>query len=132
MNKVILKGNVVADADIKTFDDGGKVASYKLAVQRPYKNKDGINESDFIFCSASGKRAEFAEKYCVKGQAMIVVGALRVRSWQDENKTWHNITDVNVLEHYFAGASKSKNKAPDLPETGGTQTATDDDDELPF
>jgi len=142
MNKVILMGRLTADPTTKNYDDGGQTTSYKLAVNRPYKNKDGIYEADFILCQCTGDRGKFVEKWFTKGMMVAVVGSLRTKSWKDKDGTWNNMTWVDTVEHYFTG-SKSDNseKADEMPVTNepvkgqtkmNAETKDDEDDELPF
>ena len=78
MNKTILTGRLTADPDVKytTGQEPMAIASYTLAVQRDFKNKDGKYEADFIRCKAFGKRGEFVEKYLHKGMKILAEGRL--------------------------------------------------------
>lgn len=69
MNKVIISGRVVRDADVRysqTANGSMAVARYTLAVDRTFK-KEGEQAADFINCIAFGKNGEFAEKYLHQG-----------------------------------------------------------------
>ena len=48
MNRIILLGRTVKDADIKYTQTGKVVASFTLAVDRPFTSQDGKKETDFI------------------------------------------------------------------------------------
>ena len=76
MNKVIISGRVVRDADVRysqTASGSMAVARYTLAVDRAFK-KEGEQAADFINCIAFGKNGELAEKYLHQGTKIIVDG----------------------------------------------------------
>jgi len=82
VNSVSLVGNLATDVDLREFEDGKKVASFLLAVNR--RAKDG--EADFIRVSAWDRQAELCAEYLTKGQKVGVEGRLRSHSWEDEGK----------------------------------------------
>ena len=51
LNQVVLVGRLTDDVQVTTMENGKKVSSLVLAVQRSYKNQDGIYEADFIRCT---------------------------------------------------------------------------------
>ena len=71
MNQAMFSGNLTAKPELK---DGGKesYALFTLAVQRKYKNKDGVYEADFIPLKVWGKKAESLVKNCDKGDKVSV------------------------------------------------------------
>ena len=60
MNKVILIGRSVADAEAKQTQTGTSVSRYRLAVDRPAKQGEE-KTADFISCIAFGKAADFCQ-----------------------------------------------------------------------
>ena len=60
MNKVILVGRLTRDPEVKNTTTGKAVATFTLAVDRRFKNKDGQKEADFVPIVVWGKQAEFA------------------------------------------------------------------------
>ena len=54
MNKVILVGRLTRDPEVRTMPNGNPVASFSLAINRPFKNKDGNVDADFINVSIFG------------------------------------------------------------------------------
>lgn len=107
MNKVILLGRCVRDAEVRysTGQNASAVAKYSLAIQRRFK-QEGQPDVDFINCVAFGKQAEFAEKYLRQGTKIAIVGRIQTGSYtnRDGNKVY--TTDVVVEECEFA---ESKN-----------------------
>lgn len=94
MNKIILLGRTVKDAEVKYTQTGKVVASFTLAVDRPFTSQDGKKEADFINCQLWGKSAETFGNTVSKGQRVLVEGRLQIRSYdaKDGSKRW--ITEV--------------------------------------
>lgn len=94
MNRIILLGRTVKDADVKYTQTGKVVASFTLAVDRPFTSQGGQKETDFINCQLWGKSAETFGNTVSKGQRVLVEGRLQIRSYdaKDGSKRW--ITEV--------------------------------------
>lgn len=138
MNKVILIGRVVRDAEIR-YSQGANttcVARYTLAVDRKFK-QEGQPSADFINCIAFGKLGEFAEKYLHKGVKISIVGRIQTGSYTNKDGQKVYTTDVVVEEQEFA-ESKTSNQQSQGNET--PPSSPDDfmkipdgiEDELPF
>lgn len=67
LNQVVLVGRLTDDLEVTETENGKKVASLILAVQRSYKNSDGIYEADFIKCTLWNAVASSTSEYCKKG-----------------------------------------------------------------
>ena len=100
LNKVILMGNITADPELKQTQSGTSVCSFSIAVNRRFE-KDKV---DFITCVAWKQHAEFITRYFKKGQCILVVGNIQVRTWTDKNGGKRYETEVIVDEVAFAGA----------------------------
>jgi single-strand DNA-binding protein len=73
INQLILVGRLTREPELK--DNDGKMSSIiTLAVKRPYKNADGIYETDFINCTVWNVIAERICEYCHKGDMVSVKG----------------------------------------------------------
>lgn len=123
MNKVILIGRVVRDADIR-YSQGANttcVARYTLAVDRKFK-QEGQPTADFINCIAFGKLGEFAEKYLHKGVKIAVTGRIQTGSYTNKDGQKVYTTDVVVEEQEFC-ESKSSNQSQG---NDRQQTSSDD------
>lgn len=124
VNKVILLGNVTQDPEVKSFDNGGKVANFSIATsERGYKTKDGRDipeRTDFHRCVVNGKLVDIVEKYVHKGDKLYVEGTLRNRSW-GEGDAKRTVTEVHISTVEL------------LPKSNGEPTkAVADDEDLPF
>lgn len=130
MNKVILIGRLVADPEIRYTQSGKTVASYRLAVDRPFK-QEGQQETDFINCVAWGKTGEFAGNYLHKGTKIAIEGRIQTGSYEKDGVK-HYTTDIVVDRHEFCESRSNGQAAPAQGSTSQTFTDMDDDGELPF
>lgn len=77
LNQVILVGRLVYDPELKTLDDGKKVTTITLAVNRSYKNAEtGEYDTDFIKCTLWSGIAENTVEYCRKGSTVGIKARL--------------------------------------------------------
>lgn len=137
MNKVIIIGRVVRDAEIR-YSQGASstcIARYTLAVDRKFK-QEGQPTADFIKCIAFGKLGEFAEKYLHKGIKIAVTGRIQTGSYKNKDGNTVYTTDVVVEEQEFC-ESKSSNQSQgnDIPQTSSDDFMSIPDgveDGLPF
>ena len=137
MNKVIIIGRVVRDAEIR-YSQGESstcIARYTLAVDRKFK-QEGQPTADFINCIAFGKLGEFAEKYLHKGIKISVTGRIQTGSYKNKDGNTVYTTDVVVEEQEFC-ESKSSNQSQgnDRPQTSSDDFMSIPDgveDGLPF
>ncbi|MEB8675403.1 single-stranded DNA-binding protein [Bacillus cereus] len=102
MNNVNLIGRLVKDVDLTYTPNGTAVAKFVLAVKRKYPNQtNGEYESDFIKCIAIKKKAEALANFTAKGLQLGVTGNLQTRSYEDENKKMHYVTETFVEDMTF-------------------------------
>lgn len=97
MNKVILKGNLTKDVDLRYTKNEIAVARFTVATKRNTANKDGKYDSDFISCVAYQHNAEMINKYFSKGNGILVEGHIQTGSYEKDGKKIYT-TDV-VVEH---------------------------------
>lgn len=81
MNSINLIGNVCADLELKSTNNGKSVVQFNLAVQRPFAK----DTTDFIPIVAWNQTAEFLAKYAKKGSKVAVSGKLTTRNYEDKN-----------------------------------------------
>jgi single-strand DNA-binding protein len=112
MNKVILKGRLTADPELRQTQSGISSCRFTLAVDRKFADKNtGERQADFISCTAWRNTAEFVSKYFNKGSMILVEGALRTGSYTDKNHSdvTHYTTDVFVDNVEFCESKKKDN-----------------------
>ena len=94
LNNVILVGRLTADPEIVEIEDNKKVTTVILAVNRNFKNTDGVYETDFIRCILWNSIASTTTEYCHVGDVIGIKGRLQTSKYEDENKKLHYIVDV--------------------------------------
>ncbi|HUT74780.1 MAG TPA: single-stranded DNA-binding protein [Armatimonadota bacterium] len=84
-NKAILVGRMCNDPELRYTPSGVAVANFRLAVDRPFTNKQGERETDFIDIVAWKQDAEFAANYLTKGRLVLIDGRIQVRTWETQD-----------------------------------------------
>ncbi len=88
LNKVLLYGNLTRDPEVKALPSGQQVASFGLATNRTFTNKEGQKQeqTEFHNIVAFGRTAEVMGQYLKKGRPVFIEGRLATRSWESEGK----------------------------------------------
>lgn len=107
LNQVIIIGRLTSDLEIKEVNEQ-KVANFSVAVQRSYKNADGVYEADFINCTAWNNVATNTAEYCHKGDLVGVKGNLTTDSYEDKEGNKRYVTKVNVEKITFLSSKKTE------------------------
>ena len=110
LNKAILMGNLVADPELKQTPSGVAVCSFRIGVQRRFKDANGQYASDFINIVAWRQQAEFVSKYFRKGSSIVVVGSIQTRDYTDQQGNTRYATEV-VADEVSFGADKSDSQS---------------------
>lgn len=109
LNKIFLQGRLVADPELRHTNSGVAVASFRLAVDRDFKNRDTNERStDFISCVAWRQTGEFVSRYFTKGRMAIVEGRLQIREYTDRDGNRRTAAEV-VADNVYFGDSKRDN-----------------------
>lgn len=124
LNRVVLVGRLTRDVEMKYLPNGTPVANFTLAVDRPFKTKDGEKEADFIPIVVWRKPAESCAKYIGKGSLVAVDGRMQVRSYEQDGKRRY-VTEVVADSVRFLD-SRKKQEQPI-----GTEVEYDEGD-IPF
>lgn len=109
MNKAIIMGRLVRDADIR-WSQGEEqlcIARFTLAVDRRYKKSNDDKTADFISCIAFGRIAEFMEKFGHKGVKFVTEGRIQTGSYTNRDGQKVYTTDVVVEQIEFAESKNS-------------------------
>ncbi|NBK47389.1 single-stranded DNA-binding protein [Staphylococcus delphini] len=134
LNRTVLVGRLTKDPDFRTTPSGVEVATFTLAVNRNYKNKDGEQQADFINCVVFKKQAENVSRYLSKGSLAGVDGRLQSRSYENQEGRRVFVTEVVCDSVQFL---ETKNNGQPKQQQGQAQdnpfeNASIDDDDLPF
>lgn len=94
LNQVLLVGRLVADPEVKKLESGKEVSNITIAVNRSYKNAEGVYESDFVDCRLWDGIATNTAEYCHKGDVIGVKGRLQTDVIEQEDGTKKKYTNV--------------------------------------
>ncbi len=85
LNKAIVIGNLTRDPEIKALPSGIKVASFSVATNRVWKDKNGVKQEnvDYHNVVVFGRQADIVGQYMKKGSSILVEGRMQTRSWED-------------------------------------------------
>ena len=128
MNKIIIKGRLVRDPELKTAGSGMEFCKFSVAVDRR-KQKDKEQQTDFFDCTAFGNTGVAISKYFGKGKEILVEGRMESNrvAKDDTVRTYWGVT-VDTFE--FCGSrSDAAAPAPVDPVSGMEEVETE---ELPF
>jgi len=108
LNQVVLVGRLTDDIEVINKENGKKISSLVLAVQRTYKNSDGIYEADFIRCTLWNAVASSTSEYCHKGDIVGIKGRIQVNSYEDKDGTKKYSTEVIAEKVTFLSSKKTE------------------------
>lgn len=135
MNRIFLIGNLTRDPELAMTNGGLPVCRFSIAVTRRYSNAEGTREADFFNIVVWRAAAENCHKYLKKGSKCAVVGSIQNRTYDAQDGTKRNISEVIADEVEFL---TSKNGMGDFNEQvpGAKKDVSElepiDDDNLPF
>ena len=112
MNKIILIGRLTKDPEVRSTSTGITTANFTVAAQRPFKNKNGEQEADFLPCVAFRNSADFISKYFKKGSMICVEGRVQTRNYDAQDGTKRYVTEVVVENVEFVGGKNDGSSAP--------------------
>ena len=107
MNKVVLIGRLTRDPELRYTGSNTPVASFTLAVNRPFSNQQGEREADFINVVVWRKQAENVKNYLSQGSQAAVEGRIQTRSYDDQNGQKRYVTEVVADNVEFLGSKNS-------------------------
>ncbi len=118
MNKVILIGRLTRDPELRTTAGNLSVATFSLAVSRPYTPQNGGDAgADFINCVVWRRQAENLARFCHKGSQIAVEGRIQSRNYTAQDGTKRYVTEVLVDNLTFLGSrSDNQNSAVAAPQ----------------
>lgn len=131
MNKIILLGRLTREPEARTTPTGKTVVVFSLAVDRPYKGRDGKTEADFINIVTWNKTAELVGTYVHKGERLLVEGRLQIRSYDGKDGVKHYVTEV-VADRLELIEKKEKQQDSGAMGAFGSPTTQTFDEEVPF
>lgn len=143
INRVILVGRLTKDPEYRQTPNGVSVATFALAVNRPFTNSQGEREADFINVVVFRRQADNVNNYLSKGSLAGVDGRVQSRNYENNEGRRVFVTEV-VADNVQFMDSKSSNQQNNQPQqqrgqapAGNNPFSNDnnaniDDDDLPF
>ena len=133
LNKVILIGNLTRDPELKYTPSGAAVTTFSIATNRQWTTDSGEKKEDAEFhrIVAWNKLAEICSQLLTKGRKVYVEGRLQTRSWQAQDGSQKQTTevvinDMIVLDPKGAGASAGVADF-DIPDNFGEEPVATDE-----
>ena len=127
MNRVILKGRLGQDWEMRTVGESGSVANTSLATSEKYKDKETTQWHRLV---AWNKTAEIVSQYTKKGEEILIEGKVTYRDWEDKEGNKRKSTEIIVERFHFIG-SKEVDQKIDRPIKVAALDKSNQDD-LPF
>lgn len=87
LNKAFVFGNLTRDPELRALPSGMNVASFSVATNRVYKDRDGKKQeqADFHNVVVFGRQADVVAQYLKKGNSVFVEGRMQTRSWEGKD-----------------------------------------------
>lgn len=106
LNHIVIMGRLARDPELRRTQTGTPVASFRLAVERDFKDKaSGERITDWIDVTAWSYTAEFVSRYFTKGRMAVVSGRLQMRDWTDKNGIKRTSAEI-VADSVYWGDSR--------------------------
>lgn len=140
LNKVYLIGNLTQDPEFKALPSGSSVASFSLATNRTWTDKQGQRQetAEYHNVVAYGKQAETISQYLKKGSLLFVEGRLQTRSWEAQDGQKKYRTEIIVDTFQFGpkgsgtGSVAGQSRPTNTPNFSPKSTpASNQQEELP-
>lgn len=152
VNKVILVGNLGRDPEIRTFQNGGRVASFSIATSESWKDKQSgerKEKTEWHRISIFNENlVGLVERYLKKGSKVYIEGQLETRKWTDKEGQEKYTTEVVLrpfrgeLTFLDSANSNRSGGSPSMSDDSGMASvssgggpgsgASDIDDSIPF
>ena len=133
LNQVVLIGRLTRDPELRyTAGSGVAVASFTLAVDRPFTNQQGEREADFVNIVTWRKLAENCASYLKKGSLAAVTGRLQIRSYDDSQGIRRKAAEVVADNVRFLDRGKSSQTGEGQEESPTVSDLDISPDDVPF
>lgn len=96
LNKVFLIGRLTADPQLRSTANGTQVASFSMATNRVWNDKNGQKQEAVEFHNVVvwGRQAELASRFLNKGSLLLVEGRLQTREWEGKDGQKRKTTEI--------------------------------------
>ena len=154
LNKVMLIGNLGADPEVRSTNNGSRVATLSVATSRQWTTQSGEKQEKTewhrVVCwnNKGAMLADVAEKFMKKGDRIYVEGRIEYRTWEDREKQTRYTTEIIAREVLMLGSPRGGDGSAQLARAqagakvsaeGKTESLDsfpealdEEDDDLPF
>ncbi len=137
INRVILVGRLTKDPELRRTSNDIPVATFTLAVNRPFAKSDSDQQADFIPCVVWRRQAENVTQFVHKGSLVGVEGRMQTRNYEDQEGNRRYITEVVADSVQFLEPKGTQNTNNDASNNYSNDTKPLSeidiaDDDLPF
>ncbi len=134
LNKVILIGRLGADPEIRYTPSGAEVATFRMATNETWTNKNGEKEerTEWHRVVAWRNLAKICGEYLNKGRLVYIEGKIRTRSWEDRDGNKRYTTEVEATDmKMLGGTGEPQERKAKEPDSDYAPPAAKDED-IPF
>ncbi len=146
LNKAFIIGNLTRDPEMRSLPSGIQVASFSVATNRVYKDKNGARQesADFHNVVVFGRQAEIVSQYLKKGSSVLVEGRMQTRSWDAKDGQKKYRTEIVADRVQFGpragatsggpggGAQGGKGESAAMAEAAANAQAVDKPDTIEY
>jgi len=139
LNVAVLIGRLTADPELRYTPNGIAVTNFRLAVDRPFTNREGERDTDFLDIVCWRKLAETVANNLNKGRLVAVKGMIQFREWENPEGERRSKVDINADEVRFLDwpgdrRGSQRSKSSDDSGIGDFEDLFEEDfeDEVPF
>lgn len=113
VNSVMLVGRLVKDPEVVETDKGVKYSMITLAVNRQFKNAEGLYETDFINCTLWNMIASNVTLYCTKGDLIGVRGRVQTSIYEKDDEKVYSMQIIADKVTFLSSKKKESETIPD-------------------
>ena len=111
INKTTVLGNLGADPEVKSFDNGGKIVTLSIATSEHWTDKQTGEQKESTEWHRGvlrGKNADTAEKYLKKGSKVLIEGPMKTRKYTDSQGIVRYTTEIIGLNMIMLDGPQSQ------------------------
>jgi single-strand DNA-binding protein len=147
LNKVMLIGNLGADPEVRSTNNGSRVATLSVATGRQWTAQNGEKQEKTewhrVICwnNKGSGLADIAEKYLKKGDKVYIEGRVEYRTWEDREKQTRYVTEIIARELIMlsskgggggGGGGGGAGEGAKVAARAFPEALDEEDDDLPF
>src|SRR6056297_60478 len=132
INNIVLIGRLVRDPELRYTGSGIPVGNFTLAVERDFKNQQGVKEVDYIKIVTWRKLAEVIAAHLSKGRLVAVNGSLQINKSQDKEGRSYINPEVNADKVQFLDWGSQSPKDSNLDEPVDVEIFDEDLNDIIF